>query len=161
MDLTKSYEWEFDLEEYTMTTDVSEDYIARMKTGKTAEEEDLIKDIVLERTDIRPETLRMCNQLMADKIIQRLCEGHIVATQTATYIPSITGVFMGTSGNVDANKKPLHCEYFQFKQSAQGVDEREAYLFRLGTHDGRRPYRLGARREDEKDRRDDYAGRHD
>ena len=104
MDLTKTYEWEFDLEEYTMTTDVSEDYIARMKTGKTAEEEDLIKDIVLERTDIRPETLRMCNQLMADKIIQRLCEGHIVSTQTATYVPSITGVFMGSTGTVDAAK---------------------------------------------------------
>ena len=72
MDLTKTYEWSFDLEEYVMTKDVSEDYIAKLNTGKTYEEEDLIKDIVLERTDIRPETLRMCNQLMADKIIERL-----------------------------------------------------------------------------------------
>ena len=104
MDLTKTYEWEFDLEEYTMTTDVSEDYIARMKTGKTAEEEDLIKDIAIERTDIRPETLRMCNQLMGDKIIQKLCEGYIVSTQTATYVPLVSGVFMGASGHVDASK---------------------------------------------------------
>ena len=104
MDLTKTYEWEFDLEEYTMTTDVSEDYLARMKTGKTADEEEIIKDIAIERTDIRPETLRMCNQLMGDKIIQKLCEGYIVSTQTATYVPSITGVFMGSTGNVDSTK---------------------------------------------------------
>ena len=104
MDLTKTYEWEFDLEEYTMTTDVSEDYLARMKTGKTADEEEIIKDIAIERTDIRPETLRMCNQLMGDKIIQKLCEGYIVSTQTATYVPSITGVFMGATGNVDSTK---------------------------------------------------------
>lgn len=104
MDLTKTYEWEFDLEEYTMTTDVSEDYLARMKTGKTADEEEIIKGIAIERTDIRPETLRMCNQLMGDKIIQKLCEGYIVSTQTATYVPSITGVFMGSTGNVDSTK---------------------------------------------------------
>jgi len=54
MDLNKKYEWEFDLEEYTMTTDVSEDYLARVKTGKTYTEEDLIKDISLAFTDIRP-----------------------------------------------------------------------------------------------------------
>lgn len=104
MDLTKTYEWSFDLEEYVMTKDVSEDYIAKLNTGKTYEEEDLIKDIVLERTDIRPETLRMCNQLMADKIIERLCEGHIVATQTATYVPALSGIFMGNTGIVDPAK---------------------------------------------------------
>lgn len=104
MDLNKKYEWEFDLEEYTMTTDVSEDYLARVKTGKTYTEEDLIKDIVLARTDIRPETLRMCNQLMADQIQERLGEGHIVITQTATYTPSLPGVFMGTSGKINPEK---------------------------------------------------------
>lgn len=104
MDLNKHYEWEFDLEEYTMTTDVSEDYLARVKTGKTYTEEDLIKDIVLARTDIRAETLRMCNQLMADQISERLGEGHIVVTQTAVYAPSLPGVFMGTSGKVDPKK---------------------------------------------------------
>lgn len=104
MDLTKTYEWEFDLEEYTMTKDVAEDYLARVKTGKTCDEEEIIKNIVAERTDIRPETLRMANQLMGDKIIEKLCEGHIVMTATAVFVPSIPGVFMGTSGRVDTAK---------------------------------------------------------
>lgn len=104
MDLNKHYEWEFDLEEYTMTTDVSEDYLARVKTGKTYDEEDLIKDIVLARTDIRPETLRMCNQLMADQIQEQLGQGHIVITRTAVYTPALPGVFMGTSGRIDPKK---------------------------------------------------------
>ena len=104
MDLKKTYEWSFDLEEYLMTKDVSEDYVAKLNTGKTDTEEDLIKDIVIERTDIRPETLQICNQLMADKIIERLCEGHIVMTQTATYVPTLSGVFMGNSGIVDPKK---------------------------------------------------------
>lgn len=104
MDLTRTYEWEFDLEEYTMTKDVVEDYLAKVKTGKTCTEEEIIKDIIAERTDIRPETLRMGNQLMGDKIIEKLCEGHIVVTATAIFVPSIPGVFMGTSGRVDSEK---------------------------------------------------------
>ena len=104
MDLTRTYEWEFDLEEYTMTKDVVEDYLAKVKTGKTCTEEEIIKDIIAERTDIRPETLRMSNQLMGDKIIEKLCEGHIVVTATAIFVPSIPGVFMGTSGRVDSEK---------------------------------------------------------
>lgn len=104
MNQTRTYEWEFDLDEYTMTKDVAEDYIAKVKTGKTCTEEDIIRDIVAERTDIRPETLRMCNQLMGDKIIQKLCQGHIVATTTSVFSPSIPGVFMGTSGRIDAEK---------------------------------------------------------
>lgn len=104
MDLTRTYEWEFDLEEYTMTRDVVEDYLAKVKTGKTCTEEEIIKDIIAERTGIRPETLRMGNQLMGDKIIEKLCEGHIVVTATAIFVPSIPGVFMGTSGRVDSEK---------------------------------------------------------
>lgn len=100
----KMHEWEFDLEEYTMTTDIQEDYVARMKTRRSLGEEDLINEIVAERTDIRPETLRMCNQLMGDKLIEMVSDGHIVATRSATYTPTIPGIFMGTSGAVDASK---------------------------------------------------------
>ncbi len=104
MAVKNNYEWEFDLEEYLMTTDVSEDYVARMKTGSTIVLDDLVKEIVGERTDIRPETITMCAQLLGEKIIEKICEGHIVSTATATYTPSIPGVFIGTSGVVDATK---------------------------------------------------------
>lgn len=100
----KVYEWEFDLEEYLMTQDVLEDYVARMKTRRSLTEDDLIVEITAERTDIRPETFRMCNQLMSEKIIEKVCDGHIVSTATATYTPTIPGVFQGTSGVVDTSK---------------------------------------------------------
>lgn len=100
----KVYEWEFDLEEYLMTQDVLEDYVARMKTRRSLTEDDLIAEITAERTDIRPETFRMCNQLMSEKIIEKVCDGHIVSTATATYTPTIPGVFQGTSGVVDTSK---------------------------------------------------------
>ena len=100
----KVYEWEFDLEEYLMTQDVLEDYVARMKTRRSLSEDDLIVEITAERTDIRPETFRMCNQLMSEKIIEKVCDGHIVSTATATYTPMIPGIFQGTSGVVDTSK---------------------------------------------------------
>ena len=100
----KVYEWEFDLEEYTMTTDILEDYVARMKTRRSLMEDDLINEITAERTDIRPETLRMCSQLLGEKIIEKVCDGHIVTTTTATYTPAIPGIFMGASGAIDTNK---------------------------------------------------------
>ena len=100
----KVYEWEFDLEEYTMTTDIQEDYVARMKTRRSLVEDELITEITAERTDIRPETLRMCSQLMNEKIIEKVCDGHIVTTTSATFVPSIPGLFMGTSGAVDKTK---------------------------------------------------------
>ena len=34
----------------------------------------------------------------------RLCEGHIVATQTVTYVPALSGIFMGNTGIVDPAK---------------------------------------------------------
>jgi hypothetical protein len=95
----KVYEWEFDLGEYLMTSDVLEDYVARMKTRRSLAEDDLIGEITVERTDIRPETFRLCNQLMSDKIIKKVCDGHIVSTATATYVPTILGVFLGTSNS--------------------------------------------------------------
>lgn len=98
------YEWEFDLEEYLMTVDVQEDYVARMKTRRPLVSEDLINEIIAERTDIRPDTLRMCAGLLDDKLIEKVCDGHIVTTATATYVPTIPGVFMGTSGIVDPAK---------------------------------------------------------
>lgn len=100
----KVYEWEFDLEEYTMTTDIQEDYVARMKTRRSLVEDDLINEIVSERTDIRPETLQMCSRLLGEKIIEKVCDGHIVTTSTATYTPTIPGIFIGTSGAVDTSK---------------------------------------------------------
>ena len=100
----KVYEWEFDMEEYLITSDVLEDYVARMKTRRSLVEDDLIIEITAERTDIRPETFRMCNQLMSEKIIEKVCDGHIVSTATATYTPTIPGVFQGTSGVVDTSK---------------------------------------------------------
>ena len=104
--MTTNYKWFFDLEEYTMTKDVKEDYIAKVKTLKSLTIEGIANAIAAERTEYRPETIvNICN-LVDEKIRQLVCQGNTVVTGSALYSPSITGLLIGTTGaiNPDINK---------------------------------------------------------
>ncbi len=90
----KNYSWTYDLEEYTMTKDVLEDYTAKVQARLVAEG----------RTEYRPDTLVNTHTLMEEKMAQMICQSYSVQTNTAFYSPSITGVLMGTGGLFDPEK---------------------------------------------------------
>lgn len=97
----KDYVWSFDLNEYTITKDVKEDYTASVQTRQSMTVADIARLIVAERTEFRAETIVNIANLVDEKIRDLLCQGHTVVTGSAVYQPSITGVFMGTTGTVD------------------------------------------------------------
>lgn len=100
-EIKKSYEWSFDLNEYTMTKDVKEDYTALVRTLKTMGLPDIAHEIAAERTEYRVETIVNIGDLIDEKIRQLLAAGHNITTGTAHYSPSIPGVFIGDKGVVD------------------------------------------------------------
>lgn len=99
-----SYVWKFDLSEYTLTTDIKNDYTAKVSTNKSMTMEDVAKAVSSERTDLREETLMTAANLLSDKIKELICQGYTVVTGTATYQPTIKGTFIGTSGDLDSVK---------------------------------------------------------
>lgn len=100
-DTKKSYEWSFDLNEYTMTKDIKEDYTAQVRTLKSKGLEEIANDISAERTEYRIDTIVNIGRLIDEKIRQLVAQGHIVTTGSAQFIPSIPGVFIGDKGVVD------------------------------------------------------------
>ena len=81
--MAANYKWFFDLEEYTMTKDVKEDYIAKVKTLKSLTIEGVANAIAAERTEYRPGTIvNICN-LVDEKIRQLVCQGNTVVTGSA------------------------------------------------------------------------------
>lgn len=100
-EIKKSYEWSFDLNEYTMTKDVKEDYTALVRTLKTMGLPDIAQEIAAERTEYRVETIVNIGDLIDEKVRQLLAAGHNIITGTAHYSPSIPGVFIGDKGVVD------------------------------------------------------------
>lgn len=105
-DIKKSYEWSFDLNEYTMTKDVKEDYTAQVRTLKSKNLTDIANDIAAERTEYRVDTIVNIGNLIDEKIRQLVAAGHIVLTGSAQFIPSLPGVFIGDKGivNPEVNK---------------------------------------------------------
>lgn len=97
----KNYSWTYDLEEYTMTKDVQEDYTAKVQGRPTLTLSDIARLVAEERTEYRPNTLVNTQTLMEEKIVQMICQGYSVQTNTAYYAPSITGLMMGTKGLFD------------------------------------------------------------
>ena len=97
----KNYSWTYDLEEYTMTKDVLEDYTAKVQGRPTLTLRDIARLVADERTEYRVDTLVNTHTLMEEKIAQMICLGYPVQTTTAFYSPSILGVLMGTSGLFD------------------------------------------------------------
>lgn len=100
-DIKKSYEWSFDLNEYTMTKDVKEDYTAQVRTLKSMGMKEIALEISIERTEYRVDTIVNIGNLIDEKIRQLVASGHIITTGSAQYSPSLTGVFIGDKGVVD------------------------------------------------------------
>lgn len=100
-DIKKSYEWSFDLNEYTMTKDVKEDYTAQIRTLKTMGLENIASEIAAERTEYRIDTIVNIGNLIDEKIRQLLAAGHIVLTGSGQFTPSLPGVFIGDKGIID------------------------------------------------------------
>lgn len=93
--------WPFDLEEYTVTKDVTNDYFGRVKAKGPVTEADIAKAICEERTEFRPSTIETVQTLVAEKIRQLVGRGYSVVTGTANYMPTVSGLFIGTEGVVD------------------------------------------------------------
>lgn len=100
----KNYSWTYDLEEYTMTKDVTEDYTAKVQSRPTLSLSDIARLVSEERTEYRVDTLVNTAGLMEEKIQQMICQGYSVQTNTAMYTPGITGVMMGTRGVFDPQR---------------------------------------------------------
>lgn len=96
--------WLFDLRENTITRDVTNDYMANVRKLKSKTVSDIASEIVSERTEYRPETIENIVRLYQDKVMDNLCAGNIVTDSLGTYMPSITGNFIGTSGAIDPKK---------------------------------------------------------
>ena len=99
---TKEYVWMFDLQDNPMTKDVKEDRVAKVRTLRSVNIEDIARDIVRERTECRLDTIIGIANLIDEKIRQFVCQGNTVVTGSAQYSPSITGVFTGDTGTFDA-----------------------------------------------------------
>lgn len=105
---TKKYVWKFDLEEYLMTKEVMEDYIAKVKAIQTFYLPDVARFIADERTEYRTDTIVNIATLVEEKIRQLACQGNNVVTGNVQYSPAVGGLFLGKTGVVDpAKNKPI------------------------------------------------------
>lgn len=100
---TTTFNWYYDLVEYAMTTDVTNDYIAKVKTANSITIEDIASSIAADRTDLREDTIIMVANLIADKVRQYVCQGNTVVTGVSVLKPTITGTFTGSTGNFGDN----------------------------------------------------------
>ena len=78
---TKSYKWFFDLTENLLTKDVTNDYIATVKTLLPKTVDNLADDIVKE-TAYNRETVIGVITLYDKKIIESVCQGNTVNTRS-------------------------------------------------------------------------------
>lgn len=104
MNTEKSYVWKFDLEEYTLTKEVREDYLARVNTLRSVSLGDIARAIAAERTEYREETIAHIAGLISEKIQHFVCEGCTVATGATLLVPAITGTFTGEGGAFDPSR---------------------------------------------------------
>ena len=82
---TKSYKWFFDLTENLLTKDVTNDYIATVKTLLPKTVDNLADDIVKE-TAYNRETVIGVITLYDKKIIESVCQGNTVNTGPARLV---------------------------------------------------------------------------
>lgn len=100
----KSYKWFFDLEENVLTTEVTNDYTAQVRTLMSKDIPMLAAEIVKERTEYRENTVVNIANLLFQKIREEVAGGNIVVTPAAIFQPSILGTFVGKGGAFDATK---------------------------------------------------------
>lgn len=93
----KINQWEYDLRENTMTKDVPDDYTAVVNVRATIDTHGVAQLICDERTDFRLETIETVQKLFSEKVKWLLKQGYIVSTETALYVPGITGLFQNTT----------------------------------------------------------------
>lgn len=103
------YKWLFELVECALTTDISNDFSANVVTMGSITNADIASSIAAERTDLREETIEMVLNLADAKINEKLCMGHTVVTGSAIFKPTISGTFIGETGEVDSatNRKKI------------------------------------------------------
>ena len=121
---TKSYKWFFDLTENLLTKDVTNDYIATVKTLLPKTVDNLADDIVKE-TAYNRETVIGVITLYDKKIIESVCQGNTVNTGSTLYAPALPGSFIGTDGVVDRTK---HKPYVNINPSTGFRKELETVL---------------------------------
>ena len=121
---TKSYKWFFDLTENLLTKDVTNDYIATVKTllPKTG---DTLADDIVKETAYNRETVIGVITLYDKKIIESVCQGNTVNTGSTLYAPALPGSFIGTDGVVDRTK---HKPYVNINPSTGFRKELETVL---------------------------------
>lgn len=100
-----NYTWNFDLRENSLTSDVTNDYTAIVRTNKSLTISDIASSIASDRTDLREDTINIVAKLIDDKIRQLVCQGNTVVTNNAIYTPVITGNFIGKEGTLGDNNK--------------------------------------------------------
>lgn len=98
------YIWRYDLAGFGLTKGVSNDYIARVATNKSLSLSNVASLIASERTDLRADTLLTAATLMDDKVKDLVCQGFTVVTGSAVYQPTITGTFIGRTGEFDSSR---------------------------------------------------------
>lgn len=103
MATTNTYNWYYDLIEYSLTTDTAEDYVARVKTSKSYTIEDVIAEIASDRSDVREDTMLLVANLIDAKVRELVCQGNPVVTGFATLQPTISGIFKGKTATFDSD----------------------------------------------------------
>lgn len=101
---TKKYMWKFDLEEYSMTREVKEDYVGKVKPIQTFYMADVARFISEERTEYRADTIINVTKLVEEKIRQLVCSNNTVVTDNVQFSPAVAGLFLGKKGVVDPSK---------------------------------------------------------
>lgn len=99
--------WYFDLVEYNISKESSTEYAAKVRCGSTKYIKDIAARIAEERSDLREETIATCLTLGDQAIQDFVCEGHVVVTGSATYMPTIGGTFADRSGSFDDDENEL------------------------------------------------------
>lgn len=90
----RNYIWQFVLQPNSLSKDVMDDYIAKFRQVNGSKTfDDVIDGVVSERIVYQRETVFELAIKIFNKILDFLCDGYIVQTPLATFIPTVSGVF--------------------------------------------------------------------
>ena len=88
-------------------TERKDDRYGRVVTGKSLNEDDLIKTAVTRRTDLNPSTLKAAVEILKEIAIEEVCNGASVSFGLGYYGLKVNGVFVGDNAQWDASKNSL------------------------------------------------------
>lgn len=101
---SETYIWRYKLKDFKLTGSISTDYVGTVDTNKSMSMGSVVAQIVSERTDMRTDTLTSAINLYEEKVKELVCQGYTVVTGTAIYRPTITGTFVGRTGEFDSSR---------------------------------------------------------